>query len=361
MIRNQHDSPHSPRPRRVHVTGPAMNQWFREQGWIAEAGRDAVQHAFVDEMSLSGIAVRRIWHTPVAMTRAMDADVSIQRVWLQVQASCRIRDARSVVSVLGEREALVWTGKGLASLESTHPVARIEVEVDPAGSAREEALLHLKTDETALHTVWTCLAGTVNVLLNADIPLDDRSSRFLAQAVTALADAISRPPASGDGAAGADIVRAARQLLAANAMDATYTVGRAAEEIGVSRSHLTRLLSAAGESPREVLRAVRVEAARRAFALDPHADPHVVAENSGFRSVRALRGALHPDTRGPTRARVTQAPSAASAIAADASSSLIHSGRTRARMPAASTSAADAASSSASNHASSTPSAERAP
>lgn len=359
MIPSAPDLPRSSRPRRTRVTGPEMIRWFREEGWVAAAAPDTMQQAFVDEMALPGLVIRRIWHTPVAMTRAMDADTSSERVWLQVQSTSRIRDPHGLVCEVGERDALVWAGRGIAAVDSTQPVARIEIEVAPPWDGPTEGLRQLRTGGTALHTVWTCLAGTVNVLLNADTPLDEQNSRFLSHAVKTLADAISRPPEPGVAAAGSDIARAARRLLSKNASDATYTVERAAHEIGVSRAHLTRVLSAAGASPRDILRASRLEAARRAFAVDPRADPLVVAERSGFRSVRALRSALKLDAEG--RRPAAQARSAASTISADAASSLIHSGVTSARMPAASTSAADAASSSAISHASSTPPADRAP
>ncbi len=273
----------------------AALDWLRTKGLAAAP--DATQQAFIDELALPGVVVRRIWHTPVAMTRAMDADTSSEHVWLQVQATSRIRDPHGATSEIGERDALIWAGRGITAVDSTHPVARIEVEVDPLRDAPVESVRQLRTGGTPLHTVWTCLAGTVNVLLNADAPLDEQSARLLSHAVRTLADAISRPAEPGSAAAGSDIARAARRLLAENASDPTYTVERAAHEIGVSRPHLTRVLSAAGASPRDILRSSRLEAARRAFALDPRADPLTVAERSGFRSVRALRSALKLDAQ----------------------------------------------------------------
>lgn len=254
------------------------------------------------------------------------------------------------MATLHPQDSLDGTGTAPPTVWSTAPTARIEVEVagDPAGA--DMRLVHRRNEGTRPQTEWSCLVGTVNAILNADDPLHHRSARLLGLAALSMVDAVSPASTPVPAPATVDVARRARRLFAENASDPSFTVEEAAEQLGVSRATLARALAREGESPRSLLRAERIATAQRLLAADPWAAPESVARRSGFPSPRALREALKD-----------QAPSASSAIAADASSSLIHSGRTTARIPAASTSAADAASSSASSHASSTPSADRAP
>ncbi len=289
-MRRTLDPPSPSRPRRAHVTGQEMIRWFLDHGWRASAPETG-RHAFIDEMPLPGLLIRRIWHTPVVMHRDEDANGTDRTLWLQVHGSSTVRDADGASATLVEQDAFAWTGRSIAALESRQPAARIEIDFrTPA--VHEDRIRHLPTRDTALQTVWSCVTGAVNVILNADTPLDDRTSRLLSHALLTLTDALYDPPDTASPGETADIAQAARRCIAQNAADPTFTIERAAKELGISRSHLTRVLTARGESARGLLRDARRASALRALAADPTADLVVVARNSGFPSARALRDAL---------------------------------------------------------------------
>lgn len=267
-----------------------MIRWFLDHGWRVSASETG-RHAFIDEMSLPGLLIRRIWHTPVVMHRDENANDTERSLWLQVHGRSTVRDADGASLTLVEQDAFAWAGRTIVALESREPAARIEIDFrSPAVPG--DRLCHLPTRDTALQTVWSCVTGAVNVILNADTPLDDRTARLLSHALLTLTDALYDPPDPAAPGETPDLAQAARRCIAQNAADPTFTIERAAKELGISRSHLTRVLTARGESARALLRDARRASALRALAADPTADLVVVARNSGFPSARALRDAL---------------------------------------------------------------------
>lgn len=304
-MRTHTPTPSTAEPRsRAHLIGDDMARWFAAQGWAAAPRVGSVPRAFVDELRLSKVTIRRVWHTPLVLTRTVDAPQPTRHVWLQTQGAARIDDSTGSVHQLRTQSAIAWADPAVSRLTASQPTARIEIESRGFTGLRIQAdtYTHLDGRTGGPLTAWSCLAGTVNMLLNADTPLDDRSARLFALALDAMTDAVT-PPAVGAGPRPRrnDLVQEARRLLSEHASDPSYTVQRAAEELGVTRSHLTRAFGREGDSPRQFLRTQRVSRARHLLAIDPDTDLSTVAHQSGIPSARALRESLRANAREDAR------------------------------------------------------------
>jgi len=286
--------PSPPRPPSHHrLIDLEVIEWFRQRGWRATPTTEARPRAFVDEAHLAGVTIRRVWHTPLAARRLAPAR---ENIWLQVDGTLNLVDSSGTQTTLTPYGLALWSAFGVSAWSVNAPSARIEIE-----RARERSPSHTKSSLVVPGTerqgiAWACLAGSVNMLLNSEEPLDDTSSRLLSLAIESMADAaigpLSRGPTSGRGDEKTPGLARARRLLHEKASDATYSVERAAQDLGMTRSHLTRMFRANGDTPRNVLRAERTAIARRLLAADETADPAVVARRAGFPSSRAMKDAF---------------------------------------------------------------------
>ncbi|MGC0368757.1 helix-turn-helix domain-containing protein [Microbacterium sp. SLBN-111] len=273
--------------RSVRAEGPAVREWFAQRSldWTPMSEGPAI--LIVDEAEMSAIVIRRLWHTAARISPA-PAPARNTGATLVLEAEGRVdysfRDGRDVPA--DTADALVYPNASFAGFVSQQPSARIEV-VATHRLLDEPSVLPGADDGPA----WRALASTINAILNTERSTTPSTRAALGHAIEGLCAALiaDRAGAGPDPAlfrSAEGTFAAAMQLVNERADDPGFTVEQLADALGVSRQYLARVFSRRGSTPRDALRARRLELADGFTAVGmPTAE---VVRRSGFPSQRAL-------------------------------------------------------------------------
>ncbi|KZE40490.1 helix-turn-helix domain-containing protein [Microbacterium sp. T32] len=271
----------------LRAEGPAVHEWFGQRGLRSARVTDGPMILIVDEIDLSPLIVRRLWHTPLLLTpSAATAAGEGATLALQAEGPAHLvfGDGRIVDTDAGA--ALGYPHSRWVSSSSEAPTARIEI-VSRHLPLADPTLLPGADDGP----VWRALASTVNAILNSDPPVTPRTRAPLQRAIESLCVALiaDRP----DGSRRAEAPRSAHAtydtalaLIDENAASPDFTVDELARQLRVSRQYLARVFARRGSTPRNALRARRLDLADALLATGVTLSDAV--DGSGFASARAL-------------------------------------------------------------------------
>ncbi|MDQ1074639.1 mannose-6-phosphate isomerase-like protein (cupin superfamily) [Microbacterium sp. SORGH_AS 969] len=136
MTRDRHP-PRSPwRVRRIPLEGREVGEWFRLRGWTVEQSDAATAHAFIDEAVVADVAVRRVWHTALALSRsprmpdetASGRDEPTDTLVVHVAGRGIIRVGDDPEAPLAPNDVLLVPRGTAVSYRSSEPIARIEID-----------------------------------------------------------------------------------------------------------------------------------------------------------------------------------------------------------------------------------------
>ncbi|WP_036327085.1 cupin domain-containing protein, partial [Microbacterium sp. B19] len=126
--------PRSPwRVRRIPLEGSEVAEWFRLRGWVETDSGAA--HAFIDEAIVADIAIRRVWHTALTLSRPASPEQHADTLIVHVagEGTVQIGDAESTALTPDD---VLFVPRGVAvTYRSNEPIARIEID----HGARERA------------------------------------------------------------------------------------------------------------------------------------------------------------------------------------------------------------------------------
>lgn len=140
------------------------------------------------------------------------------------------------------------------------------------------------------------LESVIHSLLDSGVSPKDPSFHRVQSAIRELTAALLDRWDSAEGehpgpASTKQLLARVSEMIDAKAADQSTTVVTIANALGISRSHLARILGAEADSPSAMLRRARVRIARRELARG--AEPAEAAAASGFSTVRRMRAALN--------------------------------------------------------------------
>lgn len=292
--------------------GEQARAWLMARGWaIRREPRELIM--FTDEHDEAGAIMRRIWHTPVDLTRAAAPPSHSMRVLLQVSDSIRIDLTDGAHVVLDEGSLLVCADDAVSAMSSSAPSARIEVllprelSASPVGG---RMLLHVRHGVQE-STPWIALCALVNAVLNSPTRPTMLSRTYLRHSLVDLVSALivdttsmrsttTRSPRTSE-----SLFADAMTLLQRRAREPRFTIEALAAELGVSPRHLSRVFQSNGLSPRRALREQRSLIARALLAGSPALTHDDIAQQAGFGSARAMRHALENSPPDVTNAQAS--------------------------------------------------------
>ena len=132
--------PHPPRSpwrvRRTPLEGSEVAEWFRLRGWSVEQPDAASSYAFIDEAVVADVAVRRIWHTALALSRpplvpgavASGIDERFDTLVVHVAGVGAIRVGDGAETPLTPNDVLLVPRDAVVGYRSDEPIARIEID-----------------------------------------------------------------------------------------------------------------------------------------------------------------------------------------------------------------------------------------
>ncbi|MEV8240036.1 hypothetical protein AB0O90_07370 [Microbacterium testaceum] len=129
--------PRSPwRVRRTPLEGREVAEWFRLRGWAVELPDATASHAFIDEAVVADVAVRRVWHTGLALSRppfapggaASGIGERIDTLVVHVAGVGAIRVGDEPETSLTPNDVLLIPRDAALAYHSDEPIARIEID-----------------------------------------------------------------------------------------------------------------------------------------------------------------------------------------------------------------------------------------
>jgi AraC-like DNA-binding protein len=271
--------------RTLRTEGSAVVEWFAQRSFVATPVGPGPSALVVDEVEVAGVAVRRLWHTPLTIESTPGARNGSTLV-LQAEGTVALSFVGGHMSDLDAGDALVYPQAVLSRVTATQPSARIEI-VSPHRLLDEPTPLPGADDGPA----WRALASTVNAILNGDHRVSIAVESALGHAIESLCAALvagrAGTDAEGSGMRSAQATfAAATRLLIERAEEPHFTVEELADALRVSRQYLSRVFARRGSTPSAALRARRLELADALVGSGfPIAE---IARRSGFASARAL-------------------------------------------------------------------------
>jgi AraC-like DNA-binding protein len=284
------------------LRGDAGTAWFSSRGLTPTGSSEVV----VDERALPGVRLTRTWHSPAA--GLLEAPQNALLVVLQLDSSLEIQPwqesdgSSDAIDVSAGDSFAVEAGQRIL-MRSTTAGARIEIELQEEELSGLDgmafpALLWRRQDQGWSHSA---LVSLINVVLNLDqdAPVTDSFqfvaavracwSAFLPHAVT--------PSKAVSGSAAHALARRALTSIETRALDPNFTVNRLAEELGVTRAYLWRVVKdETSTTPSDMLRAIRRRAAVAFTEESRKAGTRLTMDDlalkAGFGSVDSLRRAL---------------------------------------------------------------------
>lgn len=309
--------PRSPwRVRRVPLEGREVAEWFRMRGWSATDAESAASHAFIDEAIVADVAIRRVWHTALALSRPASGETESDTLVVHVAGAGTVRIGDAPPAALVPDDVLFVPRGEAVAYRSDEPIARIEIEHGARDRAGDVFHVHGELVSAVMIT------SAVNALFHAH---ESRGGGPVLSAATAVAAsiqalvagvraealALSRPrmPRLPVEVEYDRLHSRARTILEAEAARRDLTINGVAERLGTGRRRLERAFRLHGESPGDVLRTSRLRLARTLLDSDHALSAPEIADLAGFASARALKDALAkhdvtvPDQRGGVRSQ----------------------------------------------------------
>lgn len=284
--------------RRFQLEGGEAERWWRDRGWEAVVPSEpSVDTALVcDEVRGGHLTVRRVWHTPLDLRRAVPLTAE-PRTSIPGLTVVLVVDGEMTVRVRGDERLLVpttilmWEGDQLESMRALGAIARIEVTIArPSGVAVSTPTV-ITTNTAAVAPA--ALSSLANVILNAEgsprTVVAEPLRRMLAATIELLVAENATP--SFGARPPQRLFEDARTYIETWGHSPTVTASSVAEGMHVSRQYLTRVFGAHGTSIGAELRRHRVSLAERLLA-EALMSPHEAATAAGFSSLRAMRRAL---------------------------------------------------------------------
>ena len=154
--------PRSPwRVRRVPLEGREVAEWFRMRGWAAIDAEATASHAFIDEAIVADVAIRRVWHTALALSRPASSVTENDTLVVHVagEATVQIGDAPPA-ALVPDDVLFVPRGEAVA-YRSDEPIARIEI--DHGARDRAGDLFHVHGELVSA----VMITSAVNALFHA--------------------------------------------------------------------------------------------------------------------------------------------------------------------------------------------------
>lgn len=286
--------------RRIPLEGREVAEWFRLRGWSVTDADLAASHAFIDEAIVADVAIRRVWHTALTLSRPATQEPERDTLVVHVAGTGRVQVGDAAPTALAPNDVLFIPRRVAVTYRSDEPIARIEI----GHGSRDRAGDLFHTHGELVSAVM--ITSAVNALFHAH---DSRGGgggvMSAAQAVAASLQAliaavraealarsgprIPRHPADEDYDR---LYERARTILEAEAARRDLTIDAVALRLGTGRRRLERAFRVHGQSPGDVLRAHRLRLARALVDSERGLGLAEIAEMSGFPSGRALRDAF---------------------------------------------------------------------
>jgi AraC-like DNA-binding protein len=289
--------------RNVALTGAQAQDWLRTRGWVGDPAR--ALRVFGDVFDAAEWTASRLWLGAGGHERAVPRGERRVCALLVAEGEATL-ELEGHSGDIAPGSIFVLGADSVARITSTRGIALYEVISD--GQRIGLPLLGLDGTAgpfTASEDVWMSLSSVLNQVLGSALAPSAPSVRAVGRSVDNLVLAAlqsSDLPGGGASAAEWTLLAQAKSLIASHSSTPGFSVTQLAELSNISRAHLYRLFATEGTTPRDHIRAVRVENARAQLEhLDPNDDLAVarVARSAGFRSVAAMRDALVRDEPTP--------------------------------------------------------------
>lgn len=294
---------------RIKLHGPEAAQWFSGSLWSVHDTARAEQHVFVDEFTTPTLTVRRIWHTPLRLTRvpnlATSPGDSPLSIWIHVDGDLAISMPTRTEFTLTPGAAFFHTHPP-AAVANTRPTARFEILLSRTTKRGHQVPKVVPRGDSS---AWSALTGVVNAVLNARVAPEMRTLALYAHCVETLAEALWLESAPALTSPESDTFIRALEFIVTHASDASFTIETLARMLGVTRSHVSRLFRQRGTTASRTLKRERVHRALNMLAVDPPPTLQEVARSCGFSSIRHLRESLPDHSPQETMKRLRRASS----------------------------------------------------
>lgn len=282
--------------RRWQVDGGGTERWLIEREWDTAAPLTSLAETGLvcDEVQGADVTLRRIWHTPVILSRTPPTE---SRAFDDILTVVLLVDGEMTVEVAGRErdlrsnDVLVWMGDQLQGLHASSAVARIELTMSrPAGVPPLAPTVFSAKNSSMAPGTLTFLA---NVILNAEgsprAAVAEPLRVMLVSAVELLVAENARP--TFQARSPDQLFADALAHIASYAHIPTTSATSVSQAMHVSRQYLTRVFTARETSIGVEIRRHRVRSAERLLSAG-WMTPHEAAASAGFSSLRAMRRAI---------------------------------------------------------------------
>ncbi|MFD6699501.1 MULTISPECIES: helix-turn-helix domain-containing protein [unclassified Microbacterium] len=285
-------------------------QWLRERGWALSAYARPFQ-LYANEIGDAGYAIRRAYFAPVRGSHAVAESAvegrgDVLAITHLVSGTARVIGSDGAVVAAGPGATFVRGAQETLELECDEPVALIQVVLGSSAAARvnggTDRLVESRRTGSIFRSLVTAMfaegadsiVGADGAVLSALIAL----LRGLLEQDSLLErlDEVSVSEAA--------VLERACTYIRLNAADSDLLITDISSAINVSPSYLFRAFSRVGSTPRRYVTEVRLARARDELAATGANNAtamRVIAERTGFSSMRSLRAALA--SRSPDHSR----------------------------------------------------------
>lgn len=205
-------------------------------------------------------------------------------------------DAGNGPFILDEHQFAVLESSSPITASSTGPSARVEGRLLSRRLGAEEFRFARERPFDVPEPFWQLAVATLNTLIAA--PPDTvgggsaRIRNVLEELILTLLAEVHANELTAASSQAAQLQREATRLIGLHSGDPVFSVQLLASQLAVSQTHLHRIFAELGTTPRKAIERARVRAAREALEQAGAAPAAVIADRSGFTSVRQMRAAL---------------------------------------------------------------------
>ncbi|MGC0368701.1 hypothetical protein [Microbacterium sp. SLBN-111] len=152
--------PRSPwRVRRIPLEGAEVAEWFRLRGWVV--ADSAASHAFIDEAVVADVAIRRVWHTALTLSRPASREIDHDTLVVHVAGEGTVQIGDAEPAALLPNDVLFVSRRVSVTYRSDQPIARIEI--DHGSRERAGEIFHVQGELVSA----VMITSAVNALFHA--------------------------------------------------------------------------------------------------------------------------------------------------------------------------------------------------
>jgi hypothetical protein len=116
------------RVRRIPLEGREVAEWFRLRGWSATDADLAASHAFIDEAIVADVAIRRVWHTALTLSRPATQEPERDTLVVHVAGAGSVQIGDAAPTALAPNDVLFVPRRVAVTYRSDEAIARIEID-----------------------------------------------------------------------------------------------------------------------------------------------------------------------------------------------------------------------------------------